>query len=40
MDIAYLLVLDAVALIVATVVLVYFFLRDMFKEKREKDNKK
>lgn len=40
MDLAYLLVLDAVALIIATVVLIYFFFRDIFKEKREKNNKK
>jgi len=34
MDLAYLLVIDAVALIVATAVLIYFFIRDMFKEKK------
>ena len=36
MDLAYLLILDAVALILATVVLTYFFLLDMFKEKNNK----
>jgi hypothetical protein len=35
MDLAVLLVLDAVALIVATIALTYFFLRDMFKEKKK-----
>jgi hypothetical protein len=36
MDLAILLVIDAVALIVATAVLTYFFLRDMFKKKNDK----
>lgn len=37
MDLAYLLVLDAVALIIATVVLTYFFLRDLLKERKKKN---
>ena len=38
MDLAVLLVLDAVALIVATIALTYFFFRDMFKEKKKGKN--
>jgi hypothetical protein len=37
MDLTYLLVLDAIALIIATVVLTYFFFRDLLKEKKEKN---
>jgi hypothetical protein len=37
MDLAYLLVLNAVALIIATVALTYFFLRDLLKEKKKKN---
>jgi hypothetical protein len=37
MDLAYLLVLDAIALIIATVALTYFFLRDLLKEKKKKN---
>jgi len=33
MDLAYLLIADAVALIIATVVLTYFFIKDFFKRK-------
>jgi hypothetical protein len=36
MDLTYLLILDAIALIVATIVLTYFFLKDLFKEKKKK----
>lgn len=35
MDLADLLVLDAVALIVSTIALTYFFVRDIFKEKKK-----
>ena len=34
MDLAYLLILDAVALIVATLVLSYFFFRDLLRKKQ------
>jgi len=34
MDPAYFLVADAVALIIATVVLTYYFFKDMLKEKK------
>ena len=34
MDLAYLLILDAVALIVATLVLSYFFFRDLLRGKQ------
>jgi len=34
MDLAYLLILDAAALVIATIVLTYFFLRDIFKGKK------
>ena len=34
MDLAYLLILDAVALIIATLALTYFFLKDILKEKK------
>ncbi len=34
MDLAYLLILDAVALIVATLVLSYFFFRDLLRRKQ------
>jgi len=33
MDLAYLLIADAVALIIATVVLTYFFIKDFLKGK-------
>ena len=36
MDLTVFLILDAVALIVATTVLTYFFLRDFLKEKNNK----
>lgn len=36
MDLAYLLVIDAIALIFATFVLTYYFFRDLFKERKEK----
>ena len=32
MDLAYLLIADAIGLIIATVVLVYFFLKDIIKK--------
>ena len=35
MDLAYLLIADAVALIIATIVLIYFFIKDMLKEKNK-----
>jgi len=35
MDITYLLVLDAAALIIATVVLSYFFIRDVLKRNNQ-----
>lgn len=31
MDLAYLLIADAVALIIATIILVYYFLKDILK---------
>ncbi len=31
MDLAYLLIADAVALIIATIILIYYFLKDVFK---------
>lgn len=34
MDLAYLLILDAAALIVATLVLSYFFFRDLLRRKQ------
>jgi len=34
MDLAYLLIADAVALIIATAVLTYFFIKDYLKEKK------
>jgi len=34
MDLAYLLILDAVGLIVATFVLMYFFFKDLLKQKK------
>jgi len=34
MDLAYLLILDAAALIVATLVLSYFFFRDLLRKKQ------
>ena len=37
MDLAVLLILDAAALIIATAVLTYFFLIDMFKEVKKKE---
>ena len=41
MDLAVLLVIDAVALIIATLVLTYFFIRDILKGKKKKqDNSK
>ena len=36
MDLTFLLVLDAIALIVATAVLTYFFIRDILKSKKKK----
>ncbi len=36
MDPAFLLVVDAGALIIATAVLTYFFIRDILKNKKEK----
>jgi len=35
MDFAYLLVADAVALIIATVILIYFFIKDILKNKKK-----
>ena len=35
MDLALLLVIDAVALIAATIALTYFFIRDILKEKKK-----
>ena len=35
MDLAYLLILDAVALIIATTALTYFFIKDFLKEKKK-----
>ena len=35
MDLAYFLVADAVALIIATIILIYFFFRDFLKEKKK-----
>jgi hypothetical protein len=39
MDIAYLLILDAIALIITTIALTYFFFKDILKgkKKRERD---
>ena len=34
MDLAYLLILDAISLIIATAVLTYFFFKDILKHKR------
>jgi hypothetical protein len=34
MDISFLLVLDAIALIIATIALSYFFFRDMLKKEK------
>ena len=36
MNLTLFLVLDAVALIIATIVLTYFFFRDLLKEKNQK----
>jgi hypothetical protein len=36
MDLTFLLIADAIALIIATVVLTYFFFKDLFKEKKKK----
>ena len=36
MDLAYLLVADAIALIIATVVLTYFFIKDFLKGKKKR----
>lgn len=38
MDFTYLLILDAVILIIATIILSYFFIKDIFK-KNKKSNK-
>ncbi len=35
MDPANLLILDAVILVISTIVLTYFFIRDLFKKKRK-----
>ena len=35
MDLAYLLIADAIGLVVATLVLTYFFFKDIFKKKNE-----
>ena len=37
MDLTYLLVADALGLIVATIALTYFFIRDVLKERNEED---
>jgi hypothetical protein len=37
MDLAYLLILDAVALIIATIALTYLFFRDIIKNRRKKE---
>jgi len=34
MDLAYFLILDAIALMIATIVLIYFFFKDVFKQKK------
>ena len=36
MDLAFLLILDAAALVIATLILTYFFLRDIFKNRKER----
>ena len=36
MDYAFFLILDAIVLIIATVILTYFFIKDVFKKKRNK----
>jgi hypothetical protein len=35
MDLAYLLIADAIALVVATFVLMYFFFKDLLKQKKD-----
>ncbi len=37
MDLAYLLIIDAFGLMFATSILVYFFLKDILKERKRKD---
>ncbi len=34
MDLAYLLIADAVALIIATIILTYYFFKDILKDKK------
>lgn len=36
MDLAYLLIADAVGLVVATLILTYFFIKDFLKDKTKK----
>lgn len=36
MDLAYLLIADAIALVIATLVLTYFFFKDLLKRKKNK----
>jgi len=36
MDLAFLLILDAAALVIATLILTYFFFRDIFKNRKER----
>ena len=40
MDLAYLLILDAIALIIATIALTYFFFKDILKGKKKKKKEK
>ena len=37
MDLAYLLIIDAFVLMLATSILVYFFIKDILKERKRKD---
>jgi hypothetical protein len=37
MDLAFLLIADSVALVVATIVLTYFFFKDLLKGKKKKN---
>ena len=39
MDLAYLLIADAIGLVIATLVLTYFFFKDLFKKTKEKESK-
>jgi hypothetical protein len=35
MDLSYLLILDAIGLVVATLILMYFFFKDLIKQKKD-----